>query len=340
MNQHTTRPKARSKSAPSARWQLNLSAMARTVVSILPFAKPARRQTPIVPPDNIAGRAMVLVIAIMTFLSCLTLGAVTLVRDTASTWQTQIAREATIQIKPDEGLDIDAALQTARGIAGEFAGVLQATIVDNEATARLLEPWLGTGLDIEELPVPRLVIVTIDPREKPDFEAMRARLAEEVPSANLDDHRTWVDRLVAMARTTVTIGLSVLALMLVATALTVIFATRGAMSGNGHVIEVLHFVGAEAPYIARQFRRHFLLAGMRGAAAGGIAAIIVFVLFSWWSARNVATPEADQASALFGDFAIGLSGYMGVGLIVCVIAILTAATSHFTVISFLKRIET
>ncbi len=343
MNQHAARPQSSPKpkpgrSAPKAGWRQ----LAETATSALrrPFAKATRRRTPIVPPDNVAGRAMVLVIAIMTFLSCLTLGAVTLVRDTAATWQTQIAREATIQIKPDENLDIDAALQKAREIAGEFSGVLQATIVDNEATARLLEPWLGTGLDMEELPVPRLVIVTIDPREKPDFESMRARLSQEVPSANLDDHRTWVDRLVAMARTTVTIGLSVLSLMLVATALTVIFATRGAMSGNGHVIEVLHFVGAEAPYIARQFRRHFLLAGMRGAAAGGLAAIIVFVLFSWWSARNVATPEADQASALFGNFAIGMSGYMGVGLIVCVIAILTAATSHFTVISYLKRIET
>ena len=37
-----------------------------------------RRATPIVPARNVAGRALVLVIAIMTFLSCLTLGAVTL----------------------------------------------------------------------------------------------------------------------------------------------------------------------------------------------------------------------------------------------------------------------
>lgn len=299
-----------------------------------------RQQAPIVPPDNVAGRAMVLVIAIMTFLSCLTLGAVTLVRDTAATWQTQIAREATIQIKPRDGLDIEAALAEARDIALGYNGVRGASIVGREATARLLEPWLGPDLDIDELPVPRLVIVTIDPVEKPDFSAMRDELAAAVPSAALDDHRTWVDRLVTMARTTVTIGVTVLALMLSATALTVIFATRGAMSGNGHVIEVLHFVGAEASFIARQFRRHFLLSGMRGAAVGGIAAIVVFVAFSWWSSRNVATPEGDQTSALFGDFAIGLSGYLGVGLIVVVIAILTAATTHLTVINYLKRIET
>ena len=49
----------------------------------------------------------------MTFLSCLTLGAVTLVRDTASVWESQISREATIQIKPAEGLDMEAALDKA-----------------------------------------------------------------------------------------------------------------------------------------------------------------------------------------------------------------------------------
>jgi cell division transport system permease protein len=299
----------------------------------------ARNQTPIVPPDNVASRAMVLVIAIMTFLSCLTLGGVTLVRDTATTWQTQISREATIQIKPADGLDMEEALAQAQQVAAGYTGVRAASIVDREATVRLLEPWLGSGLEMDTLPVPRLVIVTIDTTTPPDFESMRAELQQVVPEANLDDHRTWVDRLVAMATTTVTIGMAILALMLSATALTVIFATRGAMSGNVHVIEVLHFVGAEAPFIAREFRRHFLVAGLRGAIGGGIAASIVFVLFSWWSSRNLGTPEGDQASALFGNFAIGSTGYAGVALIAVLIAVLAAVTSHITVIAYLRRIE-
>jgi len=298
-----------------------------------------RRAAPIVPPDNVAGHAMVLVIAIMTFLSCLTLGAVSLVRDSAATWQAQISREATIQIRPDEGLDMEAALAEAQAIARRYPGVRDARIVGPEATARLLEPWLGSGFDIDALPVPRLVVVTIDPSSPPDFASMRIELGAKIPHASLDDHRAWVDRLVAMAHTTVTIGLAVLALMLSATALTVIFATRGAMAVNRHVIEVLHFIGAEAGFIASQFRRHFLLAGMKGAAAGGIAAAVVFVAFSWWSSRNIATPEADQATALFGNFAIGMTGYLGVAVIVVFIAFLTAATSHFTVVSHLSDLD-
>ena len=78
---------------------------------------------------------------------------------------------------------------------------------------------------------------------------------------------------------------------------------------------------------------------MKGALAGGAAAVIVFIVFSWWSSRNLATPEGDQASALFGNFAIGFGGYAGVALIVLVIGALTAATSHMTVVSYLTDIE-
>lgn len=302
--------------------------------------KTGRKPAPIVPEQTMSGQSLVLVIAIMTFLSCLTLGAVTMIRDTAAVWQTQISREATIQIKPAEGLDIEAALARAAEIAGSFSGVTATRIVDKEATARLLEPWLGGGVDFDRLPIPRLVIVTIDRSDPPDFAAIRAKLAPEIPTALLDDHRTWVDRLVAMARTMVTIGVSVLALMLTATVLTVVFATRGAMAGAGHIIDVLHFVGAEARFIAVQFRRHFLVMGAKGAAAGGAAAIVTFAAFSWWSSMNIATPEGDQAAALFGDFAIGASGYAGVGLVVLAIAGITALTSHLTVIAYLTDIET
>ena len=144
-----------------------------------------------------------------------------------------------------------------------------------------------------------------------------------------------------MARTTVTIGIAVLALMLAATVLSVVFATRGAMAGNGHIIEVLHFVGAEARFIATRVPPPF--PADRHEGRGGRRRwrpIVVFVAFSFWSSRNLATPEADQATALFGNFAIGASGYAGVALIVLVIGVLTAATSHFTVVAYLNDIDT
>jgi cell division transport system permease protein len=110
----------------------------------------------------------------------------------------------------------------------------------------------------------------------PDLAGLRKALAERVPNAILDDHKLWLSRLKAMADTLVGIGLLILTLVLVATALAVAFATRGAMAGTAQIIDVLYLVGAEDSYIARQFQGHFLRLGLKGGAAGALAASAFF----------------------------------------------------------------
>lgn len=298
-----------------------------------------RPTAPILPPSNIQGNALIVVIAIMAFLACLTLGAVTMVRATAAGWQSQISREITIQIKPVEGLDMEAALLRAKDLALRFVGTKEGTIMDDAATARLLEPWLGTGLDLDELPVPRLVIITVDEQNPPDFTAMRDLLSKEIPQAFLDDHRTWVDRLVSMASTTVWIGTGVLILVFTAMVLTVVFATRGVISGNRHIVEVLHFVGAESAFVAKEFQKHFLKISLKGSAAGSAVAASLFALLSVWQASARATPESDQATALFGSFSLGLAGYLGIFATMIVIALLTTLTARLTVMRTIDEID-
>lgn len=298
-----------------------------------------RPTAPIVPPANVSGNALMCVIAIMAFLACLTYGAVSMVRATAASWQSQISREITIQIKPDDKLDMEAALRDARDLALTFSGTKDGQIVDREATARLLEPWLGEGLDLDELPVPRLVVITIDESDPPDFAAMRKALSETIPQAFLDDHRTWVNRLVAMAETTAWIGTGVLILVFSAMVLTVIFATRGALSGNRHIIEVLHFVGAEAGFVASEFQKHFLKISLKGSFAGGALAALFFAIAGFWQNRSLATPESDQATALFGTFSVGWSGYVGIAATMLIIALLTTLTARFTVMRTIYEID-
>ncbi len=294
---------------------------------------------PILPPSNIQGNALIVVIAIMAFLACLTLGAVSMVRVTAIGWQSQISREITIQIKPVEGLDMDSALKKAKDLALGFVGTKEGTILDDQATARLLEPWLGAGLDLKELPVPRLVVITIDEQNPPDFTEMRELLALELPQAFLDDHRTWVDRLVSMARTTVMIGTGVLVLVFTAMVLTVVFATRGVISGNRHIVEVLHFVGAEGTFVAREFQKHFLKISLKGSAAGGAVAAALFAILGIWQANSRATPESDQAAALFGTFSLGFGGYLGILATMILIALLTTLTARLTVMRTIDEID-
>ncbi|MCY0148701.1 ABC transporter permease [Hoeflea sp. G2-23] len=318
------------------------------------MTKPAPRQTdtqkkerlvslrptaPIVPPVNVSGRALMVVIAIMSFLCAVTLGTVTMVQEKAQAWQGDVASEITIQVKPVDGLDMEKALLEVRAVALSYPGALTAEIVDRRSTARLLEPWLGEGFDMDELPVPRLVIVTIDEAAPPDFGAIRQSLAETVPAATLDDHRAWASRLISMARITVFVGVGILALMFATTMLTVIFATRGAMVGNRHIVEVLHFVGAETGFIAAEFQKHFLIIGLKGAAVGGGLATIAFLLLGFWQSNSLATALNDQVTALFGRFTLSSAGYFGIIGIVVLIAGMTALTTRLTVIRTIGEID-
>jgi cell division transport system permease protein len=296
-------------------------------------------ETALVPRNSISGRALIAVVAIMTFLASLTIGAAILVSRAAGEWQSEISREVTIQVVPAPGRDVDSLVDKAVSVARAFPGIAEVRPYSKDESAKLLEPWLGTGLSLSELPVPRLIIVKLASDATPDLAQLRRLLAEQVPGAMLDDHRGWIDRMRAMSGTAVGVGLGALVLMFAATILSVTFATRGAMATNKAVIEVLHFVGAKNGFIARNFQHHFLLLGLQGGAIGGGAAIILFALAGLVSRWFAGTAGGDQTSALFGSFSIGLAGYIAVLCQVALIAVVTALTSRHTVNSTLEAID-
>lgn len=293
---------------------------------------------PIVPANSIAGNALMIVVAIMSFLACITVGAVTLVRDAAYDWQQDVLREVTIQVLPTDGTDLDAETAQAVAIAGEAPGIGTVTALSASENAALLEPWLGSGLDLSELPVPRLIVVTVADPGAVDLDALAGRLEAEVTGASLDDHRVWTGRLQAMAGATVLIGLAVLALVFTAMVLSVVFATRGAMAGNQDIVSVLHFIGAEDGFVASEFQRHFLVLGLKGGLIGAGAAIVVFIMLAVVMATFGDSATADQLSTLFGSFSVGPIGYFGALGVAFAIAILTAVTSRLTVFRYLGAV--
>jgi cell division transport system permease protein len=292
-----------------------------------------------VPRNSIAGRALVAVVAIMTFLASLTTGGVILVSKAASEWQSDVSREMTVQIIPTSGRDTDADVAKATAVVKEFPGIADVQAYTREQSAKLLEPWLGSGLTLDELPVPRLIVVKVAAGAAPDLPQLRNNLTQQVPGAVLDDHRGWIDRMRAMSGTAIAIGIAILVLMIAATVLSVTFATRGAMATNKIVIEVLHFVGAKNRFIAENFQRHFLLLGLEGGAIGGGAAVALFALAAGLSRWFGSTAGGEQTTALFGSFAIGIGGYVALLLQVFLIAGVTAFTSRHTVNSTLEMID-
>jgi cell division transport system permease protein len=290
-----------------------------------------RFDTPIVPRATISARALVAVVAIMAFLASLMTGVAMLVRSSAVEWQSDVAREITIQIRPIAGQDIERELAKVIAITRAFPGIGEVRPYSREETTRLLEPWLGSGMQFDELPVPRLIIVRVAPGAAPDLGELRKSVSEQVPGASLDDHRRFVERMRAMSTAVLVCGMVVLALVFLATVLCVSFATRAAIAANRSVIEVLHLIGAKDKFIADHFQRHFLQLGLVGGAMGGGLAIALFVCAELASGSFAGSAAGEQMAAMFGSFSIGPLGYTGVLLQVAVVAAVTAAASHRTV---------
>ncbi len=299
----------------------------------------ARNMSPIVPRASISGRALVAVVAIMTFLASITTGAVLLVSASAAEWQSEVASEITIQVRPKAGRDLDRDVAAAAAAMRTQAGIVEVRPFSKEELAKLLEPWLGSGLSIEQLPVPRVIVARLQPGTTLDLAALRGRVKQVAPTASVDDHRAWIERMRSMTGATVFAGIGILALVIMATIISVSFATRGAMAANRPIVEVLHFVGAGDSYIANHFLRHFLRLGLEGGVIGGGAAMLAFgfseSIAGWFSG----TPVGDQFAALLGTFSLRPSGYLTLALQAVLIAGITAWASRRTLFATLNDID-
>jgi cell division transport system permease protein len=299
----------------------------------------ARNMSPIVPRASISGRALVAVVAIMTFLASITTGTVLLVSASAAEWQSEVASEITMQVRPQAGRDLERDVTAAAEAMRTQPGIVQVKPFTKDESARLLEPWLGSGLSIEQLPVPRVVVARVQPGTTLDLAALRKAVTQVAPSASVDDHRAWIERMRSMTGATVLAGIGILVLVIAATIISVSFATRGAMAANRPIVEVLHFVGAGDRYIANHFLRHFLRLGLEGGLIGGGAAMLGFGFSESIAAWFSGTPVGDQFAALLGTFSLPPSGYLALAVQAVAIAAITAWASRRTLFATLDDID-
>jgi cell division transport system permease protein len=299
----------------------------------------ARNLSPIVPRASIAGRALVAVVAIMTFLASITTGTVLLVSASAAEWQSEVASEITVQVRPAAGRDLDRDAAAVADAMRAQAGILEIRPFTKAESAKLLEPWLGSGLSFDDLPVPRVIVARVQPGTALDLANLRNRVTQAAPSASVDDHRAWIERMRSMSGATVFAGIGILALVIVATIISVSFATRGAMAANRPIVEVLHFVGAGDRYIANRFQRHFLRLGLEGGVIGGGVAMLGFGFSESIAGWFAGTPVGDQFAALLGTFSLRPSGYLVLAAQAVLIAAITAWASRRTLFATLDDID-
>ncbi|HXG79949.1 MAG TPA: ABC transporter permease [Methyloceanibacter sp.] len=302
---------------------------------------PARFQSKaaqIVPSASIAGHALTVVIAIMTFLACLTAGAVYMVNQSANAWVNDITSEITVEIDPVNAPDIEKKITLVSLFLAKQKGITKVKPLSADDSAKLLEPWLGQSSALQALPIPRLIAVEIDRSNPPDIQLIKTALSQNFEGVTLDDHRRWQAEIKTLTRSAALAGLAVLSLVAAATIAVIVSATRSAMASNREIIEVLHFVGANERFISREFERHFLGLGVRAGLMGAAAAAIAFMLLPFMMRMlGGGMVTAAETQRLIGSGELDFKGYLLCVLVVVVVASLCMITSRLGVIRVLKN---
>jgi cell division transport system permease protein len=230
---------------------------------------------PLLPPRDARDGSLVFVVAVLCFLACLTALAALAANRAAEGWTNQLTGSATVVVRARSGETPDSAAARAAEALSGVKGVSEARALTREKAEALLQPWIGKDALVEDLPTPRLVTLDLDPKAPATTAALDQALKTAGVDAIVDDHSRWIadiERAAALARWA---ALGVFALIAAATVAVIAFATRAGLAARSDVIEVLHFSGAEARFIAGLFQGRFAaMAALAGLLGGAGAAII------------------------------------------------------------------
>jgi cell division transport system permease protein len=218
------------------------------------------------------------VIAIMMFLTVLAAAAGLGLRNAAKSLDADIGNRITVQIVEANPDFREAQARITISELQKLTGVRSVKRVDDREMARLLEPWLGNGGLEADLPVPVMIDADLTPEAYQSLDVIRAAVAEVAPSARVDDNAQWLAPLAKLIAALKWLAAGLVALMVGATAATVVLAARAALDTHRGTIEVLHLMGATDVQVARLFQRRIALDALFGGAVGLAAASIVLLV--------------------------------------------------------------
>jgi cell division transport system permease protein len=235
------------------------------------------------------------IIGFMVYLAMIAATVALLVDHVTQRWQRDLSGQLTVELPGVAGEDaaqrqqrIDAALEEIT----DTNGIIGTRLLDEAEVKRLLQPWLGDQADQLGVTLPDLVAVSVQPDIRPNLSELAERLQQVSPGAAIDDHAQFNAGALRFLRTIEVLALSLLGLVLVATAGVVAFVARAGLSIHRRIVEIVHLVGAHDSYVARQFQAQAFRYGFMGACLGSLLAAATLLSAGVFAARGAAPMSA------------------------------------------------
>jgi cell division transport system permease protein len=281
-------------------------------------------------PESRLASPMPWVIAIMMFLTVLTAAAGLGLREASAHLRAGLAGRITVQIVEADSVRRTRQTRAAMAELRRIEGVVRVERVDPAKLRTLLEPWLGTGLDSREIPMPEMIDVDLTAETRDRAAAIADAVRAVAPSARVDEHAQWLaplDQLLALLKW---LAIALMLLMATATAFTVVLVARAGLGTHRATIDVMHLLGATDVQIARLFQRRIALDALFGGIIGFVGATLIVLLLG----RRI----GGIGSELMGSVALPAGGWVLLLLLPLAGTALAMATARLTILNTLGRI--
>lgn len=276
--------------------------------------------------DDKSPKMIPYIIALMMYLATLSLvGSITLGRF-IDNWDKAFQNGFSIELQPSElkGGDTNELLNQKKvlDLLAQYPQIMRTQVITKTSLSSTADSWLGSEEENLGLPLPTTIDVELKKNAVLDLDELTTRLNRILPGIIVKKERDWRQSIKNVADVLLWVSVLVAALIGMATVAISTFATHTGLIIYQRITEILHLVGAQNTYIARQFQSHALKSGIKA----GIIATILFILtfaLTTWIGYELDLPNFLSSLPLFEIVIIGICVPVCTALIMMVTARVT-----------------
>lgn len=228
-------------------------------------------------PQTRLGGPIPWVIAILIALVVIAAAGGLSLRNLADNARADLSGAVTVQIAEANAARRDDIATNTASVLGQQDIVTSVRIIPEEELEALLEPWLGSAVGSDDLPIPALIDVELNRKASGDeILALEAAIANVAPNARVDAQSEWLKPVYEALAALQYLALALIALIGFATAAAVWLAARSAFSNHRETVEIIHLLGGTDEQVTRIFQRSVVRDATFGAVIGlvlGLAAV-------------------------------------------------------------------
>jgi len=271
------------------------------------------------------------VIAIMSALTVIAMGAGLALANLAANARAEIAGGVTVQVVEADPATRDRQAERALALLGSRDDVAEVRRVSEAELAALLEPWLGAAAQAQDaIPTPALIDLRLRGAvTQSRLDELSAALAVVAPAARVDAQAGWLAPVFAAIASLRWLALALVVLLAGTSAAAVWLAARSALGNNRDTIEVIHHLGGTDGQIATIFQRAMALDALSGGVAGLLAGLAAIMLLG----RQFAA----LGSGLVAGGGLGVLDWIAIALVPLAGVVLAMVTARLTVMAALRR---